>query len=93
MFTGQHKDKNYVYLPEHLVQSSLFYHESNLAILSSMDYTLDIMADGNFDLGKSDKIEFFYTHGTMACPIEGCQGSHFSSKTKYQRHWDEPLLF
>jgi hypothetical protein len=45
-----------------------FYHESNLAILSSMDYTLDIMADGNFDLGKSDKIEFFYTHGTMACP-------------------------
>lgn len=54
-----------------------------------MDFTLDIMADGNFDQDQSDNIEFFYTHGTMACPIEGCQVSHFASKTKYQRHWDE----
>lgn len=54
-----------------------------------MDFTLDIMADGNFDQDQSDQIEFFYTHGTMACPIEGCQVSHFASKTKYQRHWDE----
>jgi hypothetical protein len=50
---------SHFYIAESTQQSSLFYHESNLAILSSMDYTLDIMADGNFDLDQSDKIEFF----------------------------------
>jgi len=28
-----------------------------------MDYTLNIMADGNFDPDQSDNIEYFYTYG------------------------------
>ena len=54
-----------------------------------MDDALDIMADGDFDSEQMNKIEFFYSPENMTCPIDGCKGSHFASKTKYQRHWDE----
>ena len=59
-----------------------------------MEDTLDLFADIDevnaiLQQCETDSIEILCDTKAMVCPISGCRGITFPSKTKFSRHWEE----